>query len=497
MAASSWPESPQTPVPVVLSSLYPPSDDPAETRSADGFVEAVAEAYQAGLPIRFAGLFSGETRRRISLPSYPFQRERHWIELPRRRSGSAGHPLLGARHESARGEIAFETEVFPADPAWMDDHRVFGRVVAPGALYGAMACAASLLEESGPVVVEDMQLHNPLVFEEDETGDEGRKIQLVLDVAEPTSPRGVQIFSKGSEGDWTVHVEGRLAPGASDPEAGGRIDLESLKAGLSPMDVAGYYRHRASTGVDLGPSFRTLGRVWSRPGEALGEVSLPETLTKHGLDVHPLVLDGCFQVVGAARNLAGTEGGATYLPFGWERLWLAGPLPDRVVCHVRLSDASIDAETSAGEPAEVLSGELRIYDLNGVPLGRLSGYAVKRATREALLSAIEQVQDLLYEVVWRERDLPAGIAPADFFPSPTAVAAGSQSFAGYLTDAGRRSRRPGRPAGGPRAMVAVSRARDVGRVGLAAPEWRNRGPGGVAEPAKRPPRAQTPLPAAL
>ncbi len=438
MAASSWPESPQTPVPVVLSSLCPPSDDAAETRSADGFVEAVTEAYQAGLPIRFAGLFSGETRRRISLPSYPFQRERHWIELPKRRSGSAGHPLLGARHESARGEITFETEVFPADPAWMNDHRVFGRIVAPGALYGAMACAASLLEESGPVVVEDMQLHNPLVFEEDEdgTGDEGRKIQVVLDAAEPTSPRGVQIFSKGSEGEWTVHVEGRLSPGAPDPEVGGRIELESLKASLSPMDVAGYYRHRASTGVDLGPFFRTLGRVWSRPGEALGEVSLPETLTKHGLDVHPLVLDGCFQVVGAARNLAGTEGGATYLPFGWERLWLAGSLPDQVVCHVCLSDASIDAETSAGEPAEVLSGELRIYDLNGVPLGRLSGYAVKRATREALLSAVEQVQDLLYEVTWRERDLPAGIAPADFFPSPAAVAAGSQLFAGYLTDAG-------------------------------------------------------------
>ena len=44
-----------------------------------------------------------------------------------------------------------------------------------------------------------MQLHNPLVFEEDEdgTGDEGRKIQLVLDAAEPASPRGVQIFQQG------------------------------------------------------------------------------------------------------------------------------------------------------------------------------------------------------------------------------------------------------------------------------------------------------------
>ena len=128
-------------------------------------------------------------------------------------------------------------------------------------------------------------------------------MQIVLDASEQASSRGVQIFSKGSEGGWTVHVEGRLSSGVPIPEAGERIDLESLKAGLSPVDVAGYYRHRASTGVNLGPFFRTLGRVWSRPGEALGEVSLPETLTRHGLDVHPLVLDGCFQVVGAARNL--------------------------------------------------------------------------------------------------------------------------------------------------------------------------------------------------
>ena len=439
MAASAWPEPSQVPAPAVLSSLTAPPADAPDTQEADGFVEAVGAAYEAGLPIRFAGLFAGETRRRISLPSYPFQRVRHWLAPPKRRRGSAGHPLLGARHESARGEIAFETDVFPADPSWMDDHRVFGRVVAPGALYGAMTIAASLLEEGGSVVVEEMQLHNPLVF--DEEGDEvdaaGRTLQVVLDAPDPAAPRGVQIFSRGSEGVWTVHVEGRLAAGVPGPDdGGGPVDLESLRADLSPVDPADYYRHRASTGVDLGPSFRTLARAWSGPGEAVAEVSLPEALAGHGLDVHPLVLDGCFQAVGVARNVSGTEGGATYLPFGWERLWLAGPLPDRVVCHVRLSDASRDAEAGGSEPAEVLSGELRIYDTDGAPLGRLSGYTVKRATRQALLSAVEGIKDLLYEVVWRERALPLGIAPADFFPSPSAVAGGAQLFAGYLTDAG-------------------------------------------------------------
>ncbi|MCY3867998.1 MAG: SDR family NAD(P)-dependent oxidoreductase [Gemmatimonadetes bacterium] len=429
MAASAWPASPQTPVPVVLSSLSPPS----ESESTDGFVGSVAEAYQAGFPIRFAGLFAGETRRRISLPSYPFQRNHHWLEPPKRQRRSSDHPLLGARHESARGEITFETEVFPSDPSYLNDHKVFGRIVAPGALYGAMACAAAFLEESESVVVEDFQLHNAMVFEEEDGADEeGRKMQVVLDASEQASSREVQIFSKGSEGEWTVHVEGRVSSGVPIPEAGERIDLESLKASLSPVDVAGYYRHRASTGVDLGPFFRTLGNVWSRPGEALGEVSLPETLTRHGLDVHPLVLDGCFQVVGAARNLEGAGGETTYLPFGWERLWLTGQLPDRIVCHVRLNEASQETD----EPPEVLSGELNIYDLNGVPLGRLSGYTVKRATQEALLSAVEGVKDLLYEVMWRERDLSPGITPADFFPGPSTVAARSQLFSDYLIDAG-------------------------------------------------------------
>ena len=34
----------------------------------------------AGLTISFAGLFAGETGRRISLPSYPFQHLRHWVK---------------------------------------------------------------------------------------------------------------------------------------------------------------------------------------------------------------------------------------------------------------------------------------------------------------------------------------------------------------------------------------------------------------------------------
>ena len=436
MAVSAWPES--AGAPVVVTSLCPPAEGSEEPTGGDGFMAAVANAYQAGLPVRFEGLFAGEARRRISIPDYPFQREHYWLEATRGRRRSAGHPLLGDRHESASGEVTYETEVFPSDPEWMSDHRVYGRIIAPGALYGAMAASAPLAEGDGAVVVEDMQLHNALVFPPDDPGkkgdEAGRRVQLVLDAPGDSASRRAQLFSKGDEEGWTVHVECRVSPGNPAAEGAGPVDLEALKTGLEPVDVPAYYRARSATGIDLGPSFQTLGEVWSKPGEALGEVSLPDAPGQN-LDVHPLVLDGCFQVVAAARNPGGDEGETTYLPFGWERLWLAGRLPRKVICHVRMNEAR-GAEAETGQAPEVMSGELRIYDPEGNPLGGLEGYTVKRATRAALLSAVEGVEELLYEIVWRENALAPGMTPADFLPSPEDVAARSGLLSEYLAEEG-------------------------------------------------------------
>ena len=438
MASSAWPES--VPAPVVLSSMRPPAD---ELRAGSGsFAEAVAGAYQSGLPIRFEGLFAGETRRRISVPGYPFQRERYWIRAPKRRRSVEGHPLLGLRRESASGEVTYETELFPTDPEWLNDHRVFERVIAPGALYGTMAAAASLAGAGGPVDVEDMQLHSPLVFAEDSQGDEagadGRKIQLLVSDSGDDGLDRLQILSKGSaETEWTLHAECRVAGGAGAPGAVERVDLERLKDGLAPVDASVLYQARASTGIDLGGSFRTLGNLWARQGEALGEVSLREGTSLAHPEIHPLVLDGCFQVVAAARIQGSAEDETTYLPFGWERLWLAaGEFPEKVVCHVRMHEATEESNAEAGVPAEVLSGELRIYDLDGVLLGGLDGYTIKRATRAALFSAIEGVNDLLYEVVWRERSLVPAIIAADFLPAPAAAAGGLMPLADYLEEEG-------------------------------------------------------------
>ncbi len=442
MVVMNWPEALPEP-PVALASLAGPPDDQAEEAAADsGFVAAVAGAYEAGLPLSLEGLFAGERRRRVSLPGYPFQRRRHWIEAPKRRRLGTGHPLLGIRHESPRGEVLFETELSASEPAWLNDHRVFGRLVVPGALYAAMAVSAACPDGAGPAVLEDLQLHSPLILPEEEPEIDSepgsRKVQVVLDGAEAGSSRRVEVFSRGDgEEGWTQHVEGRVSSSGERPTRA-RVDLENLKTGLSAEDVSAFYRARAEANVNLDPLFRTLRALWSGEGEAVGEVVLSETLDRSQLVVHPILLDGCFQVLAAARNVASIADGATYLPFGWERLWLPERLPERVICHARMREDTRDPgpEGEPSEPPEVLTGDLRLYTPAGVELGGLSGYTVKRATRAALLSATEELDDLLYEVTWRDHELGAGLMPADFFPSPAVVAARSQLFTGYLTDAG-------------------------------------------------------------
>ena len=62
---------------VVIDSLLRSAHGQEETAIA--FLKGVAAAYERGASISFLGLFAGEERRRISIPSYPFQRRSFWV----------------------------------------------------------------------------------------------------------------------------------------------------------------------------------------------------------------------------------------------------------------------------------------------------------------------------------------------------------------------------------------------------------------------------------
>jgi len=438
-----WPASAPAGSPPVLASLRRPPRDAEEPPidTSGGFTEAVAGAWEAGLDIEFEGLFAGEERRRITLPGYPFQRIQHWVRTSKRRHKDDGHPLLGVRHESPRGEVMFETEVFASDPAWLLDHLVYEQVVVPGGLHGGMAVSVALSHGDGPAVVDELQIYSPLMLDEEDhesgAGGGGRTLQFVLDGSDDLAERPFEIFTKGEgEESWTLHAGGRLSSGRSDVEPLPPLDPEALKAELTPQDPVEFYRMRSATGIYLGPSYHTIESAWAREGESLATLALNDSVDATGMELHPLLLDGCFQVLSLARHHTVAEQGAVYMPFGWQRLWVAGPMPTRLLCHatVRTSGERNGADAASSEPPEVVTGDVRFYSTEGAPLGGLFGFTVKRATRGALLSARAGMKDLLYEIAWREQPLDASVPAADFLTSPATVAGQSRTLAEHLAE---------------------------------------------------------------
>ena len=392
MASLAWPDGD---APTVL---------PSQRRDGSGdFVDAVGRAYEAGLDVAFEGLFAGERRRRVSLPTYPFQRERHWVSGGRSRA-EGGHPLLGVRRDSRDGGVSFETELSARSPGWLADHRVFGEVVAPGALFAAQAVEASRVAGGGAaVVVCEGQIRHPLVF----SGDEARTVQVSL------SPEGRwEVASRlaGKGGAWELHAEGRVESLDSGPSAA--VDVAALRKELQPVDVSGQYRDFDAAGIAYGPSFRGLAGLWSGPREAVGEVALPGGPGGSGLLAHPALLDACTQVLAGAAELG--DDGTAWLPLGWDRISLRGPLPDRLVCRAVLREGA----------GETRKADLRMYGETGEELGDIAGFTLRRATRAALPAT--GIDDLLYEVRWREVSA-AGLLGAEFLAGPEELASGSRS----------------------------------------------------------------------
>jgi acyl transferase domain-containing protein len=139
---------------VALASMrhaYDPSPDLAF------LLNTLSRLWLNGVDVRWSGFHAGARRRRVALPSYPFERKRYWIE-----PGKAVAPLP-ASEAAGEGEPARRTEVgeWFYLPAWKQSPRLRTRGAADGLtgiwlLFAAEELGfrlAGRLEESGAEVV--------------------------------------------------------------------------------------------------------------------------------------------------------------------------------------------------------------------------------------------------------------------------------------------------------------------------------------------------------
>src|SRR5581483_2956079 len=112
-------------------------------------LESLTQLYLRGAEVDWAGFDAPYGRRRVSLPTYPFERQRYWIETapaePEPRAQSGGHPLLGPRFDVAGTPVThvWQSRIGAQATAYLADHRVEGRIVLPMTAYLEMLSSAA------------------------------------------------------------------------------------------------------------------------------------------------------------------------------------------------------------------------------------------------------------------------------------------------------------------------------------------------------------------
>ncbi|HEX9925047.1 MAG TPA: SDR family NAD(P)-dependent oxidoreductase, partial [Anaerolineae bacterium] len=362
-----------------------------------GKLGKLAELWVKGLDIDWSLLYGAETPARISLPTYPFARERHWISdeqltISNEQSLASPfvlHPLVH-RNISTMAEQRYSS-VFSGAEFFLRDHQVQGEKVLPGVAYLEMARAAGELARDEPIsYIRNVVWARPIRVKH-----EAVETHLSLHL-EATDEVTFEVSTMGEAGRRVVHARGSLeysrGIAAREPQ---RVDLQAVRQRcLDSMSKEQCYQHFKEQGLNYGPAFQVIEEVVSNQEEALARLQLPDEAAGQAYGLHPSLLDGALQSVIGLMETKDAANPVFYLPFELAELEIIGPLP--ATSYVYVQRLAVRHET--------LHFNLAILDEEGQVRVKIRDFGVKALPQ--IDAASEPEPGLYYRPYWQQQALP-------------------------------------------------------------------------------------------
>ncbi|AKD22733.1 polyketide synthase [Bacillus velezensis] len=354
-----------------------------------------------GLDVDWSALYQRNPGR-ISLPAYPFAKDRYWVtkaDVSLDKTGSAEsekaarlHPLLHANTSTFTAQRF--TSVFSGREPFFADHIVNGKPVLPGAAALEMARAAVTLAAEGlPGGKAGVRLKQIVWLRPVTALSEGVTLHVKLQPEE----NGDIAFEAYAEGEEPlVFFQGKAV--LEETERAPVLDVEAVQArcGGRRMSKAECYEAFDRLGITYGPSHQALDAVYAGSGEVLAKLTLPPSAReeKEPFILHPSMLDAALQASIGLVHSDGSASGRPFLPFALQDMQVFSACRETMWAVLSSADGAYHIE---------------LCDENGEVCVRLTGLTARFLEEET------EGKPLLLQPKWQESPPGEGGGQAESF----------------------------------------------------------------------------------
>ena len=393
---------------VVVGSLRRGAGDLASLHRTLGILHALGHAVSWGNLLPRAG-------RVAHLPTYPFQRKRHWVDHagPNSDANSFGltsteHPLLTATLPVADGgKLLLTGRLCASENRWLSEHKVFGEMIVPGTAILEMALATAHVV--GLTSIDELILAAPLVL----TERGAQSIQVQADAPDERGLRSWRLYARNEAAaddlPWQCHATGVLspAPGLSPRH----VDLETWPPrGARKLDLRDFYPRLAAHGLAYGSTFQALIEAWRDDRFLYARTTLPAGIaeTAGTYNIHPALLDAALHTLFAEAGEPEGSPPSTLLPFTWSGVTLHAAGAAEIRVRLEFSSSADGQEATASVVVCDAAGK-RVLTADRLQMLATSAEQVRGAVAA-------QGRQHLYQVQWQDvalSDAPMGVMHSD------------------------------------------------------------------------------------
>ena len=354
-------------------------------------LKAMGAYFAEGFSPALVKPFDGSSPQFVTLPTYAFQRSRHWLDASGRglvqgTRGSDAWPLAGQELALPGGGTLHLLEIGPGVQRYLGDHLVYDQVVVPGAFYvGVMFAIGAHRWPDQAVALTDVQFVEALTFE---SAHESVPLHAHL---EPEGENRLKVTLAAYRSDtWTTHVTAFME--LSEVTTSERLTLDAEEV-FHEVGEAELKKNLNELDIEWREQWRWLRALAERGDQRVGRFECPEGVPMDSPIPGGLV-DNSFTVPFATEN-NDREDKVPRLPFRIASMvWFGEPRPIRWV-----SGAPTKIED------DIQTANLSYWDEHGELVARIEGFMARRAPKNLFLRSSRLP---LYQVNWQAAEPPQG-----------------------------------------------------------------------------------------